>query len=117
MSAVIAIYGTADPLVNPINTARVIQQFTLMNDLLDDHQFNQSQSDRIVTSREDQVPGGHRFRTDFYGGNGAIHLAKVSVEGMLHAWSGAVAPGQYADPLGPNAAELIWIFLWNYGAI
>jgi poly(hydroxyalkanoate) depolymerase family esterase len=117
MSAVIAIYGTADPVVNPVNSSRVVEQFTTINDLIDDHQLNQSQSDRIVASREDQVPGGYHFKTDYYGGGTSIRIAKVAVDGMAHAWSGAVAPGQYADARGPNAAELIWLFLWNYGKI
>jgi poly(hydroxyalkanoate) depolymerase family esterase len=117
MSAVIAIYGTADPVVNTVNSSQVIEQFTAINDILDDHQVNQSQTNHVVASREDQVPGGYRYRTDFYGGNGSIHIAKVAVDGMAHAWSGAVAPGQYADARGPNAAEMIWLFLWNYGKI
>jgi poly(hydroxyalkanoate) depolymerase family esterase len=115
MPAVIAIYGTQDSTVNPVNTSRVIQQFSMMNDILDDKQVNQSQNDRVITTRQDQVPNGYKYRTDYYGGNGTVHLAKVSVEGMAHAWSGAVASGQFADPRGPNAAEMIWLFLWNYG--
>jgi poly(3-hydroxybutyrate) depolymerase len=111
-----AIYGTQDNAVNPVNSTRIIQQFSMMNDLLDDGQANQSQNDRVVVSRDDQA-NGHSYRTDYYGGNGSIHLAKVTVNEMGHAWSGAVQPGQFADPCGPNASEMIWLFLWNYGSL
>jgi poly(hydroxyalkanoate) depolymerase family esterase len=113
--AVIAFYGTADSTVNPVNTSRVIQQFSLINDLLDDGQPNQSQNDRPIATKTLQVPGGYAYQTDIYGGNGAVHLSKVTVMGMGHAWSGAVSPGQFSDSRGPNAAEMIYSFLWNYG--
>jgi poly(hydroxyalkanoate) depolymerase family esterase len=116
-SAIMVIYGTQDNAVNPVNSTRVIQQFSMINDLLDDGQANQTQNDRVVVSRDDQVPNGRSYRTDYYGGNGAIHLAKVTVNGMGHAWSGAVQPGQFADLDGPNASEMIWLFLWNYGSL
>lgn len=116
MAAVIAIYGTSDTTVNPINTTQVIEQFSAMNDLLDDGQLNLSQNDRVIAAREDQVPNGYHYRTELYGGMGAVHLAKVSVGGMAHAWSGALSPGQFADMSGPNASEMIWLFLSHYGA-
>lgn len=116
VSAVLAIYGTEDTTVNPVNSTRIIQQFTAMNDILDDGQLNQTQTDRVIVARDDQVPNGYKYRTEFYGGNGAIHLGKVTVSGMGHAWSGATTPAQFADTRGPSAAEMIWLFLWNYGA-
>jgi hypothetical protein len=33
---------------------------------------------------------------------------------MDHAWSGAHQASQFGDPKGPDAAPLIWKFLWNY---
>jgi poly(3-hydroxybutyrate) depolymerase len=36
------------------------------------------------------------------------------VSGMSHAWSGAYESGQFADPSGPNASEMIWQFLNQY---
>jgi poly(hydroxyalkanoate) depolymerase family esterase len=117
MSAVIAIYGSHDTTVNPINSSHVIQQFSAINDLLDDGRPNQSQNDRVILSRVSQVPKGYSYKSDYYGGNGAIRLLKVEVEGMGHAWSGTLSPGQFADPNGPNGAEMIWQFLSTTGSL
>lgn len=114
MAAIIAIHGKDDNFVNPINTDNVVQQFSKMNDILDNAKDDNSQNTRIITTREDQVPNGYRYTTDFFGGNGKIMIQKVTVFGMKHAWSGAHQAGQYADPKGPDASEMIWLFLSNY---
>ncbi len=52
---------------------------------------------------------------DSYGGTGGIHIVNVTVNGMNHAWSGAHQAGTFADPKGPDAGEMMWLFLSRYG--
>lgn len=114
--AVVAIHGKADQFVNPINTDHVVQQFSKINDLLDDGKENDSQNLGLITSRDGQAPNnGYTYRSEFYGGNGTVRIQKLLVDKMNHAWSGAHQQAQYADPKGPDAAEAIWTFLTNYG--
>ena len=112
--AVIVFHGSSDNVVNPINSNRILQQMTAINDLLDDSGANDSQSLNVITSLTGQVPNGYSYTTKFYGGKGSIHLEDVTVDQMSHAWSGAHQAGQFADPKGPDASEMIWLFLWNY---
>lgn len=113
--ALVTIYGTADPYVNPINSRHVIEQFTKMNDILDDGLDNNSQTTDVIASRQAVVPGGYAYTSRFYGGGGKIHIQEIAVDGMGHAWSGAVSSGDYADPKGPGVSDMIWLFLTHYG--
>lgn len=112
--ALVVFHGKNDPYVNPINSDRIIQQFSKMNDILDDGQDNDSQNSTVIATHSDKVSGGYSYTTELFGGSGSVHLEKVIVEGMGHAWSGAAVQGQYADPRGPNASEMMWVFLSNY---
>jgi poly(hydroxyalkanoate) depolymerase family esterase len=108
----VIIHGSEDTVVNPVNAKRAVTQITIMNDLLDDGAENGSQSLRPISTATNVVPNGYRYITDDYGSaNGLVHIRQVSVLGMKHAWSGAHRQGQYADPKGPDAAEIIWNFL------
>lgn len=111
MPAVIIFHGTADTTVNPVNATRIVQQFTAINDLFDDGIANDSQTMTPIESLTAQVPNGYKYTTETYGGQGLVHVEKVMVEGMSHAWSGSPQAGQYADPKGPDASEMIWQFL------
>jgi poly(hydroxyalkanoate) depolymerase family esterase len=112
--AIITFHGKDDNFVNTANSDNVVKQFTKMNDLLDNKIEDDSQNLSLITSREDQVTNGYRYLMEFFGGGGNILLQKVSVYEMKHAWSGAHQAGQYADVKGPNASEMLWIFLSNY---
>lgn len=115
MVALLTIFGTADPYVNPVNSHHVVEQFTKMNDILDDGLDNDSQTTDVIASHSGEVPGGYDYTSRFYGGRGKIHIEEISVDGMGHAWSGAVTSGEYADPKGPGVSEMIWLFLTRYG--
>lgn len=112
--AIFAIYGRQDEFVNTVNTENVLKQFAKMNDYLDNKRDDDSQNLNLITSREDQVTDGYKYLMEFFGGNGNILMQKVSVYEMKHAWSGAYQSGQFADPKGPNASEMLWLFLSNY---
>ena len=111
--AIVAIHGKADPFVNPVNSERVVAQFTKMNDMLDDGIDNDSQTTSAITSRDETV-NGYSVHSEFYGGRRKVQIQKVLVDRMSHAWSGAYEAAQYADKKGPDASELIWTFLSNY---
>ncbi len=111
MRSVFVIHGANDTVVNPINATRAVTQFSKINDLLDDSIDNDSQNPEPISSTEKKVPNGYRYEVQLSGGRKSIQVANVKVIGMGHAWSGAHQAGQYADPKGPDAAELMWLFL------
>jgi poly(hydroxyalkanoate) depolymerase family esterase len=115
MENLITIQGTADQYINPINANRILTQFSVMNDLLDDGVIDNSETTSVITTQSAQVPNGYPYSIDYFGSStGTIHMARVTVDGMKHAWSGATKEGQYADPKGPPASELIWEFLSQF---
>jgi poly(3-hydroxybutyrate) depolymerase len=111
MPAIVVVHGTADTTVNPANADRIVAQMTAMNDLIDDGAANDSQNLDAISNLTAQVPNGRSYTTTVYGGQGVPHIEKILVDGMVHAWSGAYQSGQFADPSGPNASEMIWQFL------
>ncbi|MDR3608518.1 MAG: PHB depolymerase family esterase [Oligoflexia bacterium] len=113
--AVLSIHGSSDPFVSPVNQDKVVEQFTAINDLLDDGQANNSQNMNVISSNSGQVPnGGYAYTVSTYGGNGTTHIGKITVSGMGHAWSGAKESGQFADPKGPNYSLMLWQFLSQF---
>lgn len=108
--AVVVVHGNKDPYVNPINSERIVAQFSKMNDILDDSRDNNSQTSISQATRNDKVPNGYAYQTDLYGSPSDLHIEKIIVNGMGHAWSGSPVQAQYADPKGPNVAEIMWLF-------
>ncbi len=113
--ALYSIQGTKDPYVIPSEQGRVIDQFTQINDILDDGIKNGSETLDVISQSTGQVPGGYAYTTAFYGGQGRIRIEAVTVEGMAHAWSGAATGLDYSDPKGPQITEAIWQFLDKFG--
>ncbi len=112
--AILNIHGSADPYVKTVNSAKIVEQFTAINDLLDDGQSNHSQNLNPILNLNGLVPNGYRYSFSLYGGNSGAHVGKIFVEGMSHAWSGAPRSGQFADPKGPNFSEMLWQFMMKY---
>jgi poly(hydroxyalkanoate) depolymerase family esterase len=111
LETVLIIHGSQDTTVNPINSTLALRQFTQMNDLLDDGSANGSQTTTPIDTSHLTAPGGDTYDMDSYGGTGGTHIVNVTVNGMAHAWSGAHQSGQFADPKGPDAGEMMWQFL------
>ncbi|MDR3608761.1 MAG: PHB depolymerase family esterase [Oligoflexia bacterium] len=111
LETVMILHGDQDVVVDPVNSKQILEQFTRMNDGLDDGSVDGSQTTKILDSRRLNVPNGYPYRVDSYGGQGGIHIMNVTVEGMGHAWSGAHQASNYADPAGPDAGEMMWLFL------
>ncbi|MFL5812169.1 MAG: alpha/beta hydrolase family esterase [Bdellovibrionia bacterium] len=114
MAKLLVIQGAADPVVNPKNAPRIIEQFTQMNDLLDDGQKNGSQTSAVIKSEKGQVPGGHAFEVFSYGGNGREQIREVIVDEMPHAWSGGTGGITFSDPAGPSASQMAAQLLFSF---
>jgi poly(hydroxyalkanoate) depolymerase family esterase len=106
IARLLVIQGKNDTTVNPKNADRVVEQFSLVNDLLDDGQENGSQSSTALHSGQGQVPNGHSYQVSTYGGGGAEHIRKVVVDGMSHAWSGGTQGISFSDSQGPSASQM-----------
>ena len=108
---VLIIHGSQDTTVSPKNSDEILSQFTQMNDLLDDGTANGSQTTSPIQTQQLTAPGGDTYSMNSYGGYAGVHIVSVTVNGMAHAWSGAHQSGSYADPKGPDAGEMMWLFL------
>jgi poly(hydroxyalkanoate) depolymerase family esterase len=114
MAKLLVIQGASDQVVNPKNAPRIIEQFSQMNDWLDDGQKNGSQSSTVIKSEKGQVPGGHAYQIISYGGNGGEHIREVIVDGMPHAWSGGTQGITFSDPAGPSASQMAAQLLFSF---
>lgn len=114
MAKLLVIQGAADQVVNPKNASRVIEQFSIMNDLLDDGQRNGSQSSAVIKSEPGQVPGGRAYQVISYGGNGHEQIREVIVDGMPHAWSGGADGITFSDPTSPSASQMAAQLLFSF---
>lgn len=114
MAKLLVIQGAGDQVVNPKNAPRIIEQFSLMNDLLDDGQKNGSQSSTVIKTENGQVPGGHAYQVTSYGGNGHEQIRQVIVDGMPHAWSGGTGGINFSDPQGPSASQMAAQLLFSF---
>jgi poly(hydroxyalkanoate) depolymerase family esterase len=103
---VMAIHGTADPMMNPKHSDRVIRDFI------------EGRADARKTRSQDfaadpNVFGGFRYsRTNYFKADNSLIGAKILVHGLGHAWSGG-RPNLLSDPRGPRATIIMWKFFKN----
>jgi poly(hydroxyalkanoate) depolymerase family esterase len=95
-------HGDRDGTVHPRNGDRLLAQLTATDG-----------SALKVSTRQGQVPDGHRFtRISYRDADGRSVVERWNVHGLAHAWSGGGRPGSYTDPKGPDAsAEMVRFFL------
>jgi poly(hydroxyalkanoate) depolymerase family esterase len=113
---VIALHGTADARVNPVNADQAIAQWSQTNARL---AAENSESKFALTENviRGEVPGGYAYKKHIYQeGDGRLLMEKWLIEGLGHAWSGSPKPSKYGDPKGPNAAAEIWRFFREAGS-
>lgn len=105
---VMMIHGEKDGIVTAKYSSQGLEQYTLLNDYLDDGENNQSFRLGEVEEKSGTVEGGHSYTLQYWKHPNSP-LARLSVRNMDHAWSGG--PQQsYSDPKGPDASRMIWRF-------
>lgn len=95
-------HGTTDPYVNTVNADHVIEQFRLINAILDPRLTLEKKESKIEQD-------GHKFNasvTDLASSDGNVVLRKVMIEGMGHGWSGGNPVAPYMESRGVNASKL-----------
>jgi len=101
----IAIHGTADKVVNPLNHAQLTQQLLAFADLGNDRASESRHIENI------ERIGGRVCTVREYERGGRLYLRSCLIEGLGHAWSGGDAEYPFNDEAGPCASELIWDFV------
>ena len=97
----IAIHGSADQTVSPVNGERITRQW------LDGRGL--ALADGHVTAG--RSPGGLAYtHARWTGDDGRPRQEYVAVEGLGHAWSGGSPAGSYTDARGPDATAAILAF-------
>jgi poly(hydroxyalkanoate) depolymerase family esterase len=106
----IVLHGTADHIVNPVNGDQVARQWLHANGL--DGGLGSA------TTVHGRVEGAHAYvRRRWSDRKGRLLVEQVTVDGLGHAWSGGADGGAYADPRGPSAADALWRFFEEAGAL
>jgi poly(hydroxyalkanoate) depolymerase family esterase len=101
----IAIHGTADRLVNPLNLAQLAEQLLAFAD-----SGNVRPGTSPHTEKIERI-GGRVCTVREYERGGRLYLRSCLIEGLGHAWSGGDAAYPFNDDAGPCASELIWDFV------
>ena len=108
--ALLVIQGDGDDVVAPINGVGLVDQFL---------RFNAHAAGRggyrpaaalppsDAMAHEAASAERHGARIDDWIAGGRVIVRHVTVEGLGHAWSGGDADQAFADPLGPDALELL----------
>jgi poly(hydroxyalkanoate) depolymerase family esterase len=98
----LAIHGSEDEVIHPVNSRAVIEQALVIEDWKDDHTRTHSVRE-TPNVREEHANSGERlpFETARYG----ELAAHVTIQGLGHAWSGS-------GSRGPDASRMIveWAF-------
>jgi poly(3-hydroxybutyrate) depolymerase len=91
----IIFHGDGDTTIHPRNGDRLLVHLS---------RGANGSSPRVMT-RQGQVPGGYEYtRFTYRDTEGRELVARWSVHGLGHAWSGGSYPGSYTDPRGPDAS-------------
>ncbi|WP_246001350.1 extracellular catalytic domain type 1 short-chain-length polyhydroxyalkanoate depolymerase [Oceanobacillus piezotolerans] len=113
---VIAVHGTSDYTVNPINSDQIIKQWATTNNYVETGSSTGWIDDTPDHTENLQVPGGRAYTVyDYHNTEGKLWMQKVIVQGMGHAWSGGSTAGSYTDPQGPDASQMMWDFFQEVG--
>lgn len=107
--ALLVIQGDRDDVVAPVNGVALVDQYL---------RFNAHPAGREGYRPAASLPPGdalshaagatrHGVRIDDWALGGRVVVRHVTVEGLGHAWSGGDATYAYADPLGPDALDLL----------
>jgi poly(hydroxyalkanoate) depolymerase family esterase len=107
---VILFHGDVDKRVYPCNEDATFNQWIQMADWSDDLIDNGSVSLKDVSTSVQQQSGNTYSYTVTDLTTPTWRMRKVLVHGMAHAWSGGPVEVPYADPLGPDATQMLWDF-------
>ncbi|WP_428912297.1 extracellular catalytic domain type 1 short-chain-length polyhydroxyalkanoate depolymerase [Niallia sp. Krafla_26] len=106
---VIVFHGISDTRVHPINGEQLIIQWAQTHFRIEGGQGKVKLSPSSL--HVDVVKGGRSYTRHVYNGKDNTPLLELwQVHGMKHAWSGGSENGEHTDPLGPDAASIIWDF-------
>jgi poly(hydroxyalkanoate) depolymerase family esterase len=112
MAPVVLIHGTDDRVVRPPNADRIVDQWLASRDAGRPQGLNRVRP--LATTRAFVADGRRCIRTRWYTASGRRVLEYWRIDGLGHAWSGGRLKGQFIDPRGPKAAEVMWTFFHRH---
>jgi poly(3-hydroxybutyrate) depolymerase len=108
--ALLVVQGDRDDVVAPINGVGLVDQFLRFNAHpagREGYRPAAALPPADATAREAGAGDRHAIRVDDWTIDGRGVVRHVTVEGLGHAWSGGNPDYAFADPLGPDALELL----------
>ena len=110
----IVFHGTSDYTTNAINGDQVVQQWMTTDKLASQGTYSPDFAIPSTTTTG-QIPRGRGYVTLGWNDAGGNEIQEYwKVNGMGHAWSGGNPAGSYTDPLGPDAAQAMYLFFMNH---
>jgi len=97
------VHGTADQIVNPTNSTRILSDFL--------------PPDATKGAPETVAPANGKlgYQVTDWTVRGHLRARELLVYNMDHAWSGGLPDMPYSDPRGPSATDMMWSFFSNFG--
>ncbi|MGE5171342.1 MAG: alpha/beta hydrolase family esterase [Rudaea sp.] len=110
--ALLVVHGDRDEVVAPVNAIALVHQYLRFNGhVAGDAEYVPSEalppSDEFFEQQGDAYP----TRTHDWRRDGRPIVRHVLVKGLGHAWSGGDRRFDFADPRGPDALELLAVFV------
>lgn len=106
--ALLAIHGSEDDVVAPVNASALVEQYLRFNGAA-------VRDEAVAVPGEAPCGAGgtdeHPMRCDDWRIDGRLVVRQVIVEGLGHAWSGGDGRFAYADPRGHDALDLLAQFV------
>lgn len=107
----LVVQGQDDEVVPPLVATRLVEQWTVVGDLVDDGLANGSLrvAEETVTVPGDEDEHGY-VHTTLTLCSGASLVESYLVEGMGHVWPGPSGEGLFTDHAGPDVSAIVWDF-------
>jgi poly(hydroxyalkanoate) depolymerase family esterase len=105
-----AIQGSADSAVPPINAVQLVRQYLALNGhpAAADASSELPPPDRVATTA---AMDGRRVTTSEWSHGARLVARHVLIDGLGHAWSGGDDQHPYNDAHGPDATALLGVFV------
>ncbi len=99
----LVVHGTKDNFVNPLNVEQIFQEFSILNDLNDDGQINNSFESVKTETVVKAEYGNYGAHVATYANNGNNWAQVVWIDEMAHGWSGGQPVAPYMESRGIKA--------------
>ncbi len=96
----VVVHGTKDNFVNPVNVEQIFQEFSTLNDLIDDGQINQSFESKETETVINAEYGNYGAHVSSFSNKNKNWAQVIWIDEMGHGWSGGQPVAPYMEQRG-----------------